>query len=579
MKKVEMCKLIKSRSGVNSVIIKQMNDTPYHLHSTIDPIKEADEWLRNIHLEEYTAYVVFGYGLGYHVRALWDNLPENSILCVFLTETEVSLAIQLKTKWSFYNLQNKRLLLTDVCPVYDMAIRISDVMLEFDIKKVQICNYYPAMRMNADFYGECEETLVNSIGGLMALNVNINISTARLHIENFWRNIPYIATNPGITNFENVFRDCPCIVVAGGPSLNKNINILKECLPYAVVIAAGSTMGALHKHGIMPHFLVVSDANPAMFDDLAGCCNEHTILLASVEVYHKVVSMYPGRRCFTYTLDGRNIFADCLPNTMRLKQTGSVATVAVDFARHCGAGKIIMVGQDLAFTDDNYHADGVKATGFTDKELIEVPGYYGGMVPSVHPFKVVIEYLETYVASVSNIRFINATEGGAKIAGMEQLSLDEVKNGFRGIMLPIEDKIHRIFEEFSTQNFQTGPLINEMVQCQRHCSNILQILDKYDKEHPNVRIISNDDDIDVMIAKTQELRNFFNEIKNHDFAPSYKIFLNPRLQLVEFYRQDNLHISTIHRLYVNIFQDFQEFINKLHQLINENINALGKMSK
>jgi len=345
-------------------------------------------------------------------------------------------------------------------------------------------------------------------------------------------------------------------------------------LPHAVVIASGSTMLALHKHGIKPHFLVVTDANDIMTDLLDGFCNEQTVLVTSVEAHHKVAAMYPGRVCFTYTIDDdRNIFADYLPKTARLRQTSSVATVAVDFAQYCGAEKIIMVGQDLAFAGDKYYADGISG-GYEDHDVIEVPGYYGGMVPTMYSFKVAIEYLETYAKATSNTRFINATEGGAKIAGMEQLPLDEVKNIFLGKKLPIEDKINGIFKEFSAQSFKVEPLINEMVQYQQHCSSVLQLFENYDKEHPNFRIIFEDED--TVIANTQDLCELFIEIKNHAAAPGYNIFLKPRLQLVEFYKQDRQPISSIYGLYVDIFEELHDLIYKLHQGINEILFFLGK---
>jgi len=569
-----MFKVIKARSGKNTVIIKQENENYYHLHSAVDPIQEANEWLSHIQLEEYTVYVVFGCALGYHIRALWDTIPENSILVVLLTKAEYSMAINKKNQGPLYNLQNKRLFMFEAFDVYNLAVEIANNMVNFNIKKIQICKYYPAMRINADFYGLCEENLVKSVGAKMALAVNINMATGWSFIENYWRNIPYIATSPGIANFKDLFSGWPCIVVSGGPSLNKNISILKECLPYAVVIASGSTMLALHKHGIEPHFLVVTDAGDIMAGLLDGFCNEQTVLLTSVEAHHKVAAMYPGRVCFTYTIDDdRNIFAEYLPKTARLRQTSTVATVAVDFAQYCGAEKIIMVGQDLAFTGDKYHADGIGG-GYEDSDVVEVPGYNGGMVPTMSSFKLAIEYLETYAKGTSNIHFINATEGGAKIAGMEQLPLDQVKNKFLDKKLPIVDKINGIFKEFSAQNFKVEPLINEMVQYQLHCSNILQLLENYDKEHPNFRMIS--EDRDTLIANTQDLCELFNEIKNHAAAPGYKLFLKPRLQLVEFYIQDGEPIPSIYGLYVDIFEGLYDLVYKLHHGINETFVFLGK---
>lgn len=574
--KIETYKFIKAKSGANSVLVKQFDQKPFHLHSTVDPNREAQEWVNHIKIEDHTTYIVFGCGLGYHVRALWEKLPPNSILCVFVTETEAWMVTQAGNKSPVNNLQNKRLFWIKIIQLYDIAVAISNTMIEYDIKKIQLCKYYPAMRLNADFYDLCEKNIIDLIGEKMSLTFNVNISTGRSFIENYWRNVPYIAANPGIIDFENLFKDWPCIVVAAGPSLNKNIQILKECLPYAVVIAAGSTMGALHRAGITPHFLVVTDANSMMFDDLDGCCDENTVLIASNEVYPKVVSRYPGRLCFIYTSDDdRNILEQQLPLTARLKQTASVATVAVDFARYCGAGKIIMVGQDLAFSEDRYHAEGVRAAGYEEKELVEVPGYHGGTVPTVYSFKAVIEYLESYVSALDDkIHFINATEGGAKLQGMEQMPLFEVKEKYFAKKLPVADKIDSVFQKFNESHFNKNTLRHEIGKHQEHSEKIIKMLEEFEKKYPDFRAVSEEMELDLVLQKTKELYGLIDTIRNHEMASSYKIFLIPRIRLIEFYKQDGLHATVIYELYLRLFNEFKEFMGALYEWISNALNAL-----
>lgn len=105
--------------------------------------------------------------------------------------------------------------------------------------------------------------------------------------------------------------------MATGPSLNKNIEVLKKCMDRAVVIAAGSAMGVLYAQGITPSFLAVSEARAVYDDDLVGVLDPRTILLSLYDIHHKVVSEYPGKRLFaidqtTMSLDS---VKHLLPNT------------------------------------------------------------------------------------------------------------------------------------------------------------------------------------------------------------------------------------------------------------------------
>jgi hypothetical protein len=76
--------------------------------------------------------------------------------------------------------------------------------------------------------------------------------------------------------------------------------------------------------------------------------------------------------------------------------------------------------------DDLKRAMGVSLTSNDySEDCVEVPGYYGGNVPSTAAFRVFITAFEGFsLAFGKNLTLLNCTEGGAHIEGFEQRSLE-----------------------------------------------------------------------------------------------------------------------------------------------------------
>lgn len=116
---------------------------------------------------------------------------------------------------------------------------------------------------------------------------------------------------------------------------------------------------------------------------------------------------------------------------LMLETGGSVAHVAFSVAQILGFKTIIFVGQDLAYPNDKGHAEASYGGGKEndiknqDKVLFEVEDIYGGKVKTEYNMNEYRIWFERAVLTYPDIRFIDATEGGAKKAGMEIMTLKE----------------------------------------------------------------------------------------------------------------------------------------------------------
>ena len=568
----------------NPTVSARIDGQPgFFLHSTVNPAKEAKEWLARVELTPYSAYFVLGFGLGYHVQALLEKLPEGSHIYVLeYSEKDSLLTTAAKVVANSAWMRDLRISYWAIGTVRNLAAALALDMGKRCLNKVTLCRYYPAMAVFGELYQQVEKELVLKVEELFCLNFNNKISLGNRRIHNAWLNVPYICNSPGITEFANRFAGMPAIVVSAGPSLNKNIDVLKKCMDRAVVIASGSTMGALFAQGITPSFLAVGDSDPLMYEVLAEVFDSGTVLLTPYEVQHKVVSEYPGKRLFavnevTMTI---NSIKQLLPDTDVLPQNISVATMALNFALYCGANPIIFVGQDLSFLPDPtaaQHANGVKAGEYSKEEWQKtfVPGYYGGEVPTVIQMGDVIQYLEGMVKSRPDISFINATEGGARISGTVQLKLSEVYDQFLIKDISINSLIDEVYSQFEAPNN----------------TELLKVLLDIREEITRARVGT--DEFASVVAKEIEATlewpqpvcdrlqaqfvSFFEKLSQESIYQYVKPGIEPFQELVEYRIREGMSFQQKVDAYFDLINSLLVVLERLDTAVQEGVVRMEKM--
>jgi hypothetical protein len=277
------------------------------------------------------------------------------------------------------------------------------------------------------------------------------LARIKIWFEYALENLLPFATKPGVEALKNLFPHVPVVIVSAGPSLDKNIGVLAEHKNKVVIISVGTSLAKLDRYGIVPHMSVAVESNDIrnQFDGISYTDKIFTAL--NLNCFPKLWDM-PFRGIFGLT-GGAADNAWMLERLGRMESKiavgGSVSNAAFSIAELMGADPIILIGQDLAFTDSGeLHAKGIGLLGAEDikPEIIAkrndeaelakdgyylIDGYHGGKVLSKSNLRNYLIWFEQSVSSVTvqGRRAINCTEGGAKIAGFEQLPLSEVLGG------------------------------------------------------------------------------------------------------------------------------------------------------
>lgn len=273
----------------------------------------------------------------------------------------------------------------------------------------------------------------NNLTDFLLVNINSGQKFATVLARNQIENAKYALEGYNTrTLFNAIPHEQPGILVSAGPSLNKNIHILKKAKKRAFILAVDTAVKPLLKNGIVPDAMITMDAlKPVKLFDDERIKNIPIVapLLANSSIFreHKSKKMF----YFDNYPYGHFIYQSAGKNLPMVEPGGSVACPGLSLLYKLGFETIILVGQDLAYTNMRTHADGTfedKMPEIKKEGTVLVKGNYVDKIETDPSFKLFITWFNDYIAGMkehSKTTVINATEGGAYIEGTELMTLEE----------------------------------------------------------------------------------------------------------------------------------------------------------
>lgn len=231
------------------------------------------------------------------------------------------------------------------------------------------------------------------------------------------------------------------VLVATGPSLTKQLPLLKKYAKKATIISADSSYTILHANGIKPDYVLslerVSYTSEFFNNDFGEYDKDIIFLIYTLTHPNTVKYLEQNKRNFIITQRG-------LPFSIYLdfKDFGiigggmSVMNMAYQFAEMLGFKNIVFIGQDLAYSNDGKsHPDNYiykENVDLNAQNLPEATAYGGvGKVKTSNVWKLFREIFEGYIfANKKRVKSYNCTEGGARIEGSIEKPFKELCEEF-----------------------------------------------------------------------------------------------------------------------------------------------------
>ncbi len=402
-----------------------------YVHSSFCPRREAVVFVNDIPFAYNQTIVLLGLGLGYQAREIMERMSLTNRLV--LIEPDHRLFFKLLEENDYSDIFENDDVDIMVCEnIEDMKAINQKLFNAYTLDHVlfnRSLPYYVAYKEYVDAVFEH----INENTRDMNINRNTGVHMMPLYFKSVFKNTKYVFDALFTMDFKNAFKDKPAIIVSAGPSLDKNVHLLREAKGKAVIICMASAYISLRKRGIEPDFIASIDVNQIFLDKEYPNKTFSYPLLTSFYGSPQLLDLHKGIKILgNNSEDGFiPILAEVLgrqPSDFHMNMGGTVTTVALDYAaRVFNCNPVILIGQDLANTDNKHHA-----TDHVDVEkpvfnTCKVKDIYGGFVESNDVWIWFLRLIQEFIAADPSERlYIDATEGGAYIEGTKVMRLGEV---------------------------------------------------------------------------------------------------------------------------------------------------------
>ncbi len=504
----------------------------YYFNSRYEDEILVESWCNQYDMSNYRAIaVVFGMGNGEYLRALREK---NKHMFILVFEPSYSIAmINQETIGMEDILENGDTVIVVGEEHYSTVYQIFNTLASYEavdyIKLFVTPNYeniFPKeLEKIEEIYKECLSRIIFSRNTILMIGKEMTCNIANNYMD-------YIQQY-SLANLIKVFQsldleEIPAIIIAAGPSLDKNIKQLKKAKGKAFLIAVDTALNPLAKEDIIPDISVTVDPHKP----LGLFQNEKMVnipFIYALTSNSKIKNFHKGMRIYQNSIDSfLNQFIRRFEKPSAFLETGgSVAHSAFSLAQRLGFKTIIFVGQDLAYPNDKEHSESVYNNSSRNnihnlnKEYFEVEDIYGEKVKTEYNMNQYRLWFEQAVIVYSEIKFIDATEGGAKKKGMELLTLEKAIERECTLQESIDfESIIKTTEKIFTEEEQKM-ILKEIIEFPKTADNIkskiyegIKIYDKLEKL--NQRKEYSGKEFDKVIKKVTRLNKWVSE--NTDIA-------------------------------------------------------------
>ena len=484
-----MGEIFLSPNGQPNIKIVTKEGKEVALHDLNQPASEVRQSLNSVPEESTGMIVLIGMGLGYILIALLQQRPKIRHVAVF--DLEPGVFKQALRVMDFSSALTDRRLILSLGSHPNAVSVLAPANKALQLEIIHRLRHLPSFRYNESGYQELDKEVFEFINDKSVAGAT-DQRFGKMFINNRLSLLNSIHHNFLLEGLQGRFAGIPAILVAGGPSLDKNIHLLPKIKDKAIIIGVDAVLPALLAQGVSPHFITSIDPQKLTYEKIADSADQikDVSLIAAPYVTPEVHKIFPASNIF-WTFSKKSIESwinSMLEGKILTSGSSTCAHLNLTAAIMMGCSPIIYIGQDLAFPGYRDHAAGVvlsdpdlvkKELSVTNQNAIWLDGVNGGKVPSHRGFLTSKNHFEYIMASNPGPHYINATEGGALIAGTEVLPLQEVIDRYCSETIEFPSRLHTALQDSNLSN--TKKLLSGLNKALNDAKSLSKTVNKYDK--------------------------------------------------------------------------------------------------
>ena len=417
-----------ARQG-GAIIVHNQQGKSVYLNSKYDPVNEAHKYMEDsFEMPNESVLIMYGLSNGNYAREYIKNSNKNTKCIIFEPSKEIFMQVI------------KCIDITDLLNSNRIYIVVRGVNTEdfvyitqewFQVYNIETNRFIAAPKYKELFYEDYRnfEHELNEMYQRFHISANTAMKFGKKAVKNNLHNMTFFEGCRSGTELKDKFpNDMPAIVVSAGPSLEKNVEFLKDAKGKAFIFVVDSAISKVLEQGIKPDAIISVDCNKSVEHFRAQGIAELPFFV-HMDVNTDVLSYLKPENLFFYCSDTElciDLFKKVGSKIDDLEGGGSVATAAITNLISWGVKRIILIGQDLAFTGNRMHVgeDAIEI-GDEDDEYRYVKDIDGNDVIIRQDYYMYLKWIEETALEYKDIDFIDATEGGAYKKNVRQMRLSD----------------------------------------------------------------------------------------------------------------------------------------------------------
>lgn len=423
---------VHAQDGSSNIALVDSNLKVTYLYSQYNPSYEAQRWSESIaaQIGDRQDSLMYGLGLGYHLIEFAQKFPSVKI---FLLEPDVQVLLAAMKVVDFQELFSKVNIKAFAVGKKTKAVEQLLYLLCYQsVSTLHIIGLPIYNRLYKENKQELLEELKFVAGNYISSAKMYDLLGIQL-AKNSLLNIAVNLATPSLIGLKNRFKGMAAVIIGAGPSLEADIDYIKQIKNHAILIAAGSSIQSLIHYGVQPHLIISMDpasVNYFVFRDLE---TTHIPLLYIPQIEQRIIAnnyenamhaFFAHDEITNYLMDVKEADPVFVPNS-------SVTGTAIQAAIYMGFKEIIFTGQDLSYPNEAFYAKGAKhiSQESLEKSLSKaketVENVQGTMNRTSYEMMLTLKDIEKLIESYSGIRFTNTTQLGAVIKHTTWESMNE----------------------------------------------------------------------------------------------------------------------------------------------------------
>lgn len=502
------------------------------------PLKELENILEEVN-DKYARYPIlffYGVGNGLFIKGLLQN---ESLKHIVITEPNIELLyIALNFIDIADDILNKRVILNISkninFPEVAKIVYFKDIKPYVKIYNLNITSSYYE-RLYSENIQEINSVFLRAFRHMVIGHGNDTIDSL-IGIEHYMKHIPLMLKNYKTKDLFKKKNSDLAVIVSTGPSLDKQLALLKEYAPYITIICIDASLSVLRKHNIKPDIVISMERaarTSLFFENIDDEQTKDTYFVVSTLTHPDTVRNLEGKKLLLSMRGLAYMRYYKLDDFGYLGAGMSAANMGYELALSMNYDHIALIGQDLAFSEDGkashskghiFNADEIK---IQDSDLY-TPKYGGkGEIRTTLVWDMFRNFFEHDIAeaNIYKVNTYNSTEGGARIEG-------SIEKPFKDVLEDVVDKTKEK-EKIKLRRVRKDlykKLISKAIEKTQYMydyginlkKDVEELFLKVAKEYERIKELKREEvDYDKLLEFIDEIDVIKEEVETLDFAKMY----------------------------------------------------------